>query len=105
MSHVIDADAYRASVLAGMTPACQWVKLAVKRATDDRAKQSQDGFPFRFDEAKAERVCKFISLLTHIQGPLRSKNPASTMAVFRAHRSHGLGLEGNRLTTLPPCIS
>lgn len=70
MSHVIDADAYRASVLAGMTPACQWVKLAVKRATDDRAKQSQDGFPFRFDEAKAERVCKFISLLTHIQGPL-----------------------------------
>jgi phage terminase large subunit-like protein len=64
------ADSYRASVTTGKTPACEWVKLCVKRATDDRAKQTQDGFPFRFDVKKAERVCKFISLLTHIQGPL-----------------------------------
>ena len=68
-SFVEKADAYRAEVLAGKIPACEWVKLCVKRATDDRLKQSQEGFPFRFDEAKGDRVCKFISLLTHIQGP------------------------------------
>ncbi len=66
---VSKADAYRADVLAGNIPACEWVRLAVQRATNDRAKQSQDGFPFQFDNAKAERVCRFISLLTHIQGP------------------------------------
>jgi len=69
MSFVAKADAYRADVFCGRVPACEWVRLAVKRATDDRLKQSEDGFPFRFDEARAERVCKFISLLTHIQGP------------------------------------
>jgi phage terminase large subunit-like protein len=68
-SFVEKADAYRADVLAGKIPACEWVKLCVKRATDDRLKQTQEGFPFQFDNAKAERVCKFISLLTHIQGP------------------------------------
>jgi phage terminase large subunit-like protein len=68
-SFVEKADAYRAEILAGTIPACEWVKLCVKRATDDRLKQSQDGFPFRFDDDKANRVCKFISLLTHIQGP------------------------------------
>jgi phage terminase large subunit-like protein len=70
MTFVEQADAYRADVLSGRIPACNWVKLAVKRATDDRAKQGEPGFPFRFDEVKAERVCKFVSLLTHIQGPL-----------------------------------
>jgi phage terminase large subunit-like protein len=70
MTFVEQADTYRADILAGKIPACEWVKLCVQRATNDRAKQGEAGFPFRFDEAKAERVCKFISLLTHIQGPL-----------------------------------
>jgi phage terminase large subunit-like protein len=70
MTFVEKADAYRADILSGKIPSCEWTRLAVKRATDDRAKQAEDGFPFTFDNAKAERVCKFISLLTHIQGPL-----------------------------------
>jgi phage terminase large subunit-like protein len=70
VTFIEQADAYRADVLSGRIPACEWVKLAVKRATDDRAKQAEDGFPFRFDAVQAERVCKFLSLLTHIQGPL-----------------------------------
>jgi phage terminase large subunit-like protein len=69
MTFVEQADSYRADVLSGRIPACSSVKLAVKRATDDRVKQTEAGFPFRFDDAKGERVCKFISLLTHIQGP------------------------------------
>jgi phage terminase large subunit-like protein len=69
MSFVEKANQYRADVMAGIVPACQWVRLAVKRAADDRAKVGDPGFPFIFDATKAERVCKFLSLLTHIQGP------------------------------------
>jgi phage terminase large subunit-like protein len=64
------ANAYMADVLSGRVPACNSVRLAVQRAQNDRLKAAQPGYPFRFDDAKADRVCKFIEMLTHIQGPL-----------------------------------
>jgi len=69
-THFEKAAAYSAGVLSGVIPACNWVRLAVQRSVNDHAKQAQEGYPFRFDAAKGERVCKFIELLTHIQGPL-----------------------------------
>jgi phage terminase large subunit-like protein len=69
MTFAEQAQRYVAGILSGTIPACDWVKLAVQRSVNDRLKQDQAGYPFVFDNARADRVVKFISLLTHIQGP------------------------------------
>jgi phage terminase large subunit-like protein len=50
-------------------PACQWVKLACERQRRDLSKQGKRGFPYRFDEERGSRVCRFIEKLPHIKGP------------------------------------
>lgn len=55
-------------VLDGTIPACEWVRLACERHLRDLAAAATPDWPYRFDEAKAERVCKFVELLPHIKG-------------------------------------
>lgn len=62
------AEGYARDVTAKRIPACRWVRLACKRHLDDLKKQRRRDFPFRFDEAKAARPCKFIELLPHTKG-------------------------------------
>jgi phage terminase large subunit-like protein len=60
---------YAENVLARIVPACVWTKAACRRQLDDLdAEQRDHWFPFRFDAAKAEHVCRFIELLPHIKG-------------------------------------
>ena len=66
--HVTKANQYIADVLDGTIPACKWVKLACQRQLNDLARQGTAEFPFRFDPAAANRVCKFIEKFPHIQG-------------------------------------
>src|SRR6266446_2118163 len=66
--HVTKANQYIADVLEGKIPACKWVKLACQRQLNDLARQGTPGFPYRFDDAAANRVCKFIEKFPHIQG-------------------------------------
>lgn len=54
-------------MLDGTITACEWVRYACQRHVRDLAESKRD-FPYRFEEAKAERVCKFIELLPHIKG-------------------------------------
>ncbi len=63
--HIQIAKQYADDVLAGVIPACKWVKAACQRQVDDLAR---DDLPFVFDESKASRVCKFIELMPHIKG-------------------------------------
>jgi phage terminase large subunit-like protein len=60
------AEQYEADVIAGTVPACSWVRLACERNARDRARED---WPFVFDTAAAERICKFAELLPHIKGP------------------------------------
>jgi phage terminase large subunit-like protein len=46
------------------------VKLACERQRRDRKREGQPGFPFRFDENLAGRICRFTESLPHIKGPL-----------------------------------
>jgi len=67
-SHSQDALKYAQDVVAGVIPACRWVVLATQRHIDDLEASTSPDFPFRFDEDKANKPCKFIELLPHVAG-------------------------------------
>lgn len=71
--HVEAANRYIKGVLSGKIPACRWVKAACKRQYDDLKRSRAKAWPYRFDVAAAERVCRFIEKLPHIKGPLANK--------------------------------
>lgn len=62
--HVALAEGYVDDVLSGAVPAGKWVKLACERHRADMARNWQ----YRFDVAKAERICKFVELMPHVKG-------------------------------------
>jgi phage terminase large subunit-like protein len=62
--HCAIARQYCADVLSGKIPACEYVKQACQRQVNDLARD----WEFIFDEAKGNRVCKFIENLVHIKG-------------------------------------
>lgn len=70
MAHpfVDQANGYARDVVAGRIPACKWIRLACQRHLDDLARQDEPGFPYRFEPAKAEKVCRFVQLLPHTKG-------------------------------------
>lgn len=72
-NHSEIAIGYAQDVLASRIPACYFVKLACQRFIDDLSRQGDDDFPFIFDEAKANRACKFMELLPHVKGKWASQ--------------------------------
>ena len=62
------ARQYAGDVCDGTIPACKSIRLQCRRFLDELSAQEGDEFPFRFDEAKAARVCKFIERLPHSKG-------------------------------------
>jgi len=59
---------YVKGVISGKIPACRWVKLACERHKRDLASSISKEFPYRFDEEKASKACRFIELLPHVKG-------------------------------------
>lgn len=59
---------YIDEVLNGDILSCRYIILACERQVRDLARVGDDDFAFYFDEAKANRVAKFIEGLTHIKG-------------------------------------
>jgi phage terminase large subunit-like protein len=68
------ADKYARDVVAGRVVACRWVKLACQRHLDDLKKSKAKGYPYRYDGARAAKVCKFVSLLHHTKGKWAAKS-------------------------------
>lgn len=66
--HVVRADNYARSVVAGERVACQWVRLACQRHLDDKVRSRTTRWPWQFDRALAQNVCSFIEKLPHIKG-------------------------------------
>ncbi len=62
------ARLYGERVLSGEIPACQFVKQAAQRQADDLARVGEDGWRWRFDEDKGNRICAFLELLPHAKG-------------------------------------
>lgn len=59
---------YISDILDGTIPACKWTKLAAQRHLNDLAKQDDPTYPFRFDQEKASRVCRYVDQFPHVKG-------------------------------------
>lgn len=66
--HVDKALGYANGVISGEILAGKYVRLACDRHIRDTGDAESDAFPYRFDYAKAERICRFIELLPHTKG-------------------------------------
>lgn len=66
--HVADAYEYARDVVDGRVPACKWVIRACERHLTELEAAKTRSFPYRFDEARAEDICRFIELFKHVKG-------------------------------------
>lgn len=67
------ADKYARDVVSGRVPACRWVRAACDRHLNDLKRSKVKAFAYKFDGARAARVCKFVSLLRHTKGKWAAK--------------------------------
>lgn len=68
VSHVESARQYAKRVVSGKVVACKWVRLACERHLSDLKRSRDKGYAYKFDAAKAERVCRFAELMPHVKG-------------------------------------
>jgi phage terminase large subunit-like protein len=73
INHAHDAHQYAHDVVAGKITSCKWVKLACERHLKGLDEAKQDSYQWEFDEAKANKVCKFMELLPHVKGKWAAK--------------------------------
>ena len=66
--HAVKAYQYANDVVTGRILACKWVRLACERHLSDLQRARSNDFPYRFDPAKAGRVCRFLEQLPHTKG-------------------------------------
>lgn len=62
------ARQYASDVVKGRIPAGKSVRLQARRFLAELKASKKRSFPFRFDAAKASRVCRFIERLPHTKG-------------------------------------
>lgn len=62
------AKKYARDIVGGKLVACRLIILACQRFLDDLAKEKDPDFPYFFDKAQAEKICKFLELLPHTKG-------------------------------------
>ncbi|NUO63941.1 MAG: terminase large subunit [Gemmatimonadaceae bacterium] len=68
LTYVAKANRYARGVVAGKIHAGKYVRAACQRHLDGLRLQREKGYPYRLDEAKANRVCGFIELCPHVKG-------------------------------------
>lgn len=67
-NHFLIALDYAHSCLDGKINAGKWVKLACQRFLKDLERAEDPACPFVFSREQANRACRFIELLPHVQG-------------------------------------
>jgi phage terminase large subunit-like protein len=68
LSFSATAHQYARDVVAGTIPNCNWVRMACQRHLDNLAQAKRKEYPYRFDDAKANYVCRYIQSFPHIRG-------------------------------------
>jgi phage terminase large subunit-like protein len=63
---------------------CRWVKLACERSRRDREACEAVDYPFAFDPAKAERVCRFLELFPHTRGGWAARREPFALQAWQA---------------------
>ena len=59
---------YATDVVYGSIVSCKWEKLACTRHLNDLERQGTDGFPFVFDESRADRIIAWFKVCRHVRG-------------------------------------
>jgi phage terminase large subunit-like protein len=67
-NYIAIAARYAGDVVSGKILACQWTIKACQRQINDLEKAKSKEFPYKFNEDKAARICRFIEMLPHIKG-------------------------------------
>lgn len=62
------ANKYAMDVVAGKVQVSELVRIQCQRHLDDLKTEKTASFPYRFDKAKAERICAFAELMPHVKG-------------------------------------
>lgn len=71
VDHVADSIEYAQEIVAGLIPACKWVKAACRRQLDDLDRWERDeAWTYEWRPELADRIVRFIELLPHVKGPL-----------------------------------
>ena len=83
--HVACARRYVDDVLSGRIDTCRWVKLACERSRRDLEASQEPDYPYRFDPAKAERVCRFLELFPHSKGKWAAQREPFILEGFQAY--------------------
>lgn len=78
-SHSQVAHQYARDVADGTITACKWVRLAGQRHCDDLTRSESEDYPYRFDEAKGNRICKFLEMMPHTAGKWRAQGLKLTL--------------------------
>jgi len=65
VSYIEEAWNYANDIVDGEIPACKLVKQACQRQIDDLENPPEG---YHFDVARAEHICKFAGLMTHVKG-------------------------------------
>jgi phage terminase large subunit-like protein len=73
------ARQYAADVVSGRQPAGKQIRLQCERFIGELVRSASDDFPYRFDEAKASRPCRFIERLPHTKGPWAKQKKRLTL--------------------------
>src|SRR5437764_3598369 len=76
---VEQATKFGRDVVGGRITSCRWVKLACQRHLDDLAASRARAYPYKFDQAEAEKKLKLIELLPHTKGEWGFKRQLVTL--------------------------
>jgi phage terminase large subunit-like protein len=68
LAYAARATQYCRDIVAGNIRACKWVKLACQRQLDDLVRARTKEWPYKFDAARAGKVCAFIERFPHVKG-------------------------------------
>jgi phage terminase large subunit-like protein len=75
------ARKYAADVVEGKILACKLTQAACRRHLDDLARTD---WPYRFDEDKAAKACRFLELLPHVKGDWAKRKELIKLEPFQA---------------------
>lgn len=76
---VEQANKYARDIVGGRLPACRFVKLACQRHLDDMAASRARAYPYKFNQAEAERKLQLIEMLPHTKGEWGFKRQLVTL--------------------------
>jgi len=82
--HVAAAERYIDDVLSGEIPVCKWIKLACQRHRADLKAEKRKAYPYRFDAAKAQKVCAFLTKFPHTKGRWAAKKDPFVLQGWQA---------------------